>query len=834
MLSIGVMKTAGWEYYAREVADGLEDYYTGAGEAPGVWTGGGATAAGISGTVTAEALALAFDEARHPASGEPLDRPWRPDGVIGFDVTFSAPKSVSLLFALGDPVVRAQVRAAHVAAVEDAGLAYLEDHAAFTRRGRNGVMVTDTDGLVIARFEHRTSRALDPQLHSHCLVLNKVRDAQDGSWRALHGRPLFEEAKTAGMLYQAALRAELTRRLGVAWGPVSEHGQAELAGIPHQLLARFSTRTAEVEAAAEAKIAELEAALGRALEPDERGRVYRLAVLATCRPKAHEAIGEVSLYERWALEARETGWEPADVVRLPLAAATPRCAAHVRPRAPCSRRASCASSGRRSPAATSSKRSAATSIPRSARMPLRCASTLSGVAEAILADPVVRPSATTGTRRPTADLGASRRCQRLGPARRDPLHDPRHARRRGSHSARRAGRSRRRRRGRLCRDSRPCRRGRTNAARHRSVRRAPRHHEPGPTHRSRDRSRRHRQDHHAARRHDRLDRHRPSGDRPRPHRGRRRTAAHRSSHARRDRRQVPRHARPRRRPPGWQLTPRHVVVVDEAEHARHPRPRPPRRTRHTPRRQTRPRRRRPPTRRHPRTRRHVRRPRRHPRRASSCARRTASPTLGKPTPSPNYATEPPTGSARSRRTGASTAALNLKHNVTASPAGGPATTPGETRSCSPTTTPRHTNSPRKHERPASSQAKFKPAASACAPTSAPRPSAWATTSRPVRTIGALPTDPTNGSATTTAGSSAASTNATARSRSSGSATAPASRCPPTTSRTTCVSGVRDHHRCRAGSHRRRDPRRRHVRDVSQRALHRAQPRPTCEPCVRGV
>ena len=89
-------------------------------------------------------------------------------------------------------------------------------------------------------------------------MLNKVRDAQDGSWRALHGRPLFEEAKPAGMLYQAALRAELTCRLGVAWGPVSEHGQAELLGILHQLLARFSTRTAEVEAAAEVNIAELD------------------------------------------------------------------------------------------------------------------------------------------------------------------------------------------------------------------------------------------------------------------------------------------------------------------------------------------------------------------------------------------------------------------------------------------------------------------------------------------------------------------------------------------------------------------------------------------------
>src|SRR6266511_4782145 len=74
----------------------------------------------------------------------------------------------------------------------------------------------------------------------------------------------------AGMLYQAGLRAELTRRLGLAWGPVTEHGQAELAGMPRQLLARFSTRAAEVEAAAEAKVADLEGALGRPLEADER------------------------------------------------------------------------------------------------------------------------------------------------------------------------------------------------------------------------------------------------------------------------------------------------------------------------------------------------------------------------------------------------------------------------------------------------------------------------------------------------------------------------------------------------------------------------------------
>jgi conjugative relaxase-like TrwC/TraI family protein len=316
VLSIGVMKSRAWEYYAREVAAGLEDYYAGTGEAPGVWTGRGAAAAGITGEASGESLERAFGAACHPESGEALGRSWRePDGVIGYDATFSAPKSVSVLFAIGGPELRAEIRAAHIAAVEQAGLAYLEDHAALTRRGRNGVMVTDTEGLVIARFEHRTSRALDPQLHSHCLILNKVRDPQDGSWRALHGHAVFEEAKTAGILYQAGLRAELTRRLGLAWGPVTEHGQAELAGMPEQLLARFSTRTGEVEAAAETKVAELEAALGRPLEADERGRIYRLAVLATRAAKDREGVDEGSLYARWAAEVRDAGVEPAALMR---------------------------------------------------------------------------------------------------------------------------------------------------------------------------------------------------------------------------------------------------------------------------------------------------------------------------------------------------------------------------------------------------------------------------------------------------------------------------------------------------------------------------------------
>jgi len=84
------------------------------------------------------------------------------------------------LWALADEPASAQVLAAHEAAVA-ASIAFVEDHAAFHRRGHNGVLQVDTEGLLVASFVHRTSRAADPQLHTHVLVANKVR-AEDGAW----------------------------------------------------------------------------------------------------------------------------------------------------------------------------------------------------------------------------------------------------------------------------------------------------------------------------------------------------------------------------------------------------------------------------------------------------------------------------------------------------------------------------------------------------------------------------------------------------------------------------------------------------------------------------
>jgi conjugative relaxase-like TrwC/TraI family protein len=205
VLSLGKLARGQADYYLRQarrrvdrrasVASGVEDYYLGGPEAIGEWMGGLARSVGVSGAVGESELRSVLD-GRSPASGDLLTR--RHLKVPGFDLTFSAPKSVSILFGIGDERVRRAVKDAHRAAVGDA-FAYLERQAAVTRRGRDGRDVVPGQGIIAAAFLHRTSRAGDPHLHTHVLVANLTR-ASDGVWRALDGRRLYAHARIAGFL----------------------------------------------------------------------------------------------------------------------------------------------------------------------------------------------------------------------------------------------------------------------------------------------------------------------------------------------------------------------------------------------------------------------------------------------------------------------------------------------------------------------------------------------------------------------------------------------------------------------------------------------------------
>jgi conjugative relaxase-like TrwC/TraI family protein len=248
VLGIGKIRPGRETYHLDAVADGVEDYYFAPHEAPGVWLGGGASSLGLSGQVGREQL-VSLLAGHNPTSGDRLTRGCAASRgrarLPGYDVTLRAPKSVSLLWALTtDDDVRRQVQAGHDAAVH-ATLEHLEHVAAEARRGRSGSVRMATTGFVAAAFRHRTSRAGDPVLHTHLVIPNIVQGI-DGRWSAPNGTMLYANAKSSGYVYQALLRGELTRRLGVAWGPV-HHGAADLAGTSAEVIRAFSRRRVEIE-----------------------------------------------------------------------------------------------------------------------------------------------------------------------------------------------------------------------------------------------------------------------------------------------------------------------------------------------------------------------------------------------------------------------------------------------------------------------------------------------------------------------------------------------------------------------------------------------------------
>jgi len=288
MLSIGKLGKGQENYYLEKVAEGAEDYYSGEGEEAGQWLGDAARELGLSGEVDPDQL-VAMLTGMNPATGGPLGLRAGP-AVPGFDLTFSAPKSVSLTCALGGPEVGAETKAAHQRSVEVA-LAYMESHACLTRRGTGdgGMVFIKGSGYLAAGFLHRASRNGDPQLHTHVLIANETQ-GPDGKWTRLYHPAIYDHAKTAGYIYEAHLRHELTRRLGIEWQPV-RNGIAEIKGFSDEWLRTFSTRRAEI----------LEAS-----GPDASARARQVATLAT-REAKEKGLAPESLRERWHSKAEEIG-----------------------------------------------------------------------------------------------------------------------------------------------------------------------------------------------------------------------------------------------------------------------------------------------------------------------------------------------------------------------------------------------------------------------------------------------------------------------------------------------------------------------------------------------
>lgn len=298
-LSIGKLTGEREDYYLACLAAGEDEYYLAPGERPGYWLGSAAAALDLAGRVEAEQF-VALLAGRDPRTGAALMRgAGHPRRVPGFDLTVSAPKSVSLAWAFAPPEVAERITAAHDRAVA-ATIRAFETEALRARRGRGGLTQVETDGIAAAAFAHRTSRAGDPQLHTHVVVANVTVDGT-GRWSAPDGRRIYGWAKTLGYLYEAHLRHELTATLGVRWGPVRQ-GIADIAGIDPATLAAFSQRRTQI-------LAELQR-LGY-----HSPAAARVATLAT-RPPKEPAASLEELRARWAQRAATLEVAIPDMSRL--------------------------------------------------------------------------------------------------------------------------------------------------------------------------------------------------------------------------------------------------------------------------------------------------------------------------------------------------------------------------------------------------------------------------------------------------------------------------------------------------------------------------------------
>ena len=289
----------------RYYTEHLPSYYLDGDEPPGRWWGRGADRLGLHGEMDSDAF-LAVMAGHDPTTGRDLGRRFGEGSVRGYDATFSAPKSVSVLFGLGEPEVRRQVVKAHENAVQ-AVLGWSETHA-HTRIRRHGhVVCVDAEGIVVGVFRQHTSRKLDPQLHTHAVIANRV-PAPDGRWLALDARTIKLDQRTLSALYHANLRAELTRRLGVGWYP-PEHGIAEIADFDAAVLAEFSQRTNDVQRRLDEKLGRFRTDLGRDPTVGERWKLEREAVVDS-RPSKPHGRTSAELRREWQERTRALGHEP--------------------------------------------------------------------------------------------------------------------------------------------------------------------------------------------------------------------------------------------------------------------------------------------------------------------------------------------------------------------------------------------------------------------------------------------------------------------------------------------------------------------------------------------
>lgn len=293
---------------ARKAGGGLGEYYTEHDTRTPVWlcAGDTHTAAKLVGLTDmqrasaeadTEVVARWLDDGVAP-NGE-CGRAFGTRGVHGFDLTFCAPKTVSLIRALrGDEVADKAIQNAHAAAISEA-MEYLAAHTGYTRvhnpvTGQKDLV--KLPGLVAVVYQHETSRAGDPHLHTHVIVPNR-QARHDGRLVSIDGTSLYHEARAAGVIYQATLRRELHRSLGVEWNtPDPATGMADVAGITPETITAWSRRSTQLRQWAAGNLAVADA------------RHFTQAQLAAAqratRPAKPEQVAWADLQTQWHADKR--------------------------------------------------------------------------------------------------------------------------------------------------------------------------------------------------------------------------------------------------------------------------------------------------------------------------------------------------------------------------------------------------------------------------------------------------------------------------------------------------------------------------------------------------
>ncbi|WP_417624039.1 MobF family relaxase [Paremcibacter congregatus] len=265
-------------------------YYLNGEAAPGRWAGHGAERLSLSGPVREsdfKAALTGYDPRTNqilvPRGGKSHRH------VAGWDMTFSAPKSVSVLWALSKKETRIAIEAAQKSAALKAA-SWLENNAGWCRRGKNGALRQPTAGLLIAQFDHETSRDRDPQLHTHSFIFNQA-PRKDGTWGAIVSRDLYKAQTQADAIYLRHLAREMEN---LGYQTEREQIGFRVAIIPQRIEKAFSKRQQAIET-----------------EVQKQGytsaRQRDLAALKTRKPKT--TMNRNELFKAWKAEAKALGFE---------------------------------------------------------------------------------------------------------------------------------------------------------------------------------------------------------------------------------------------------------------------------------------------------------------------------------------------------------------------------------------------------------------------------------------------------------------------------------------------------------------------------------------------